>query len=140
LFSENDTVRSYAQAQDKRRSIMENNNPQDGVTSETLRSPEISHAEGRDLKTIREAHGITLQDIFQTTRVTVVNLGAIESGNYSLLPPPFIAKSFIQAYARAVGVDAEAIIGDYEQFLKKASQPMVSPSRIFGRGKVGSSI
>lgn len=113
---------------------------QDGMTSDTGRLQEISLQEGRDLKTIREAHGITLQDIFHTSRVSVVNLDAIETGNYGVLPPSFIAKSFIQTYARAIGVNAETIISHYEQYMKAALPSLASPGHIFGRGKLGSSM
>jgi len=113
---------------------------QEETTSNTGRSPEKSSAEGRDLKTIREARGITLHDIFHDSRVSVVNLEAIESSNYNLLPPPFIARSFIHIYANAIGVDANAIISHYEQYLKTAMPSYVSPGRVFGRGKVGSSL
>jgi cytoskeleton protein RodZ len=71
-----------------------------------------------DLKSIREARGITLHDIFRVSRVSVVNLDAIEKANYHLLPTPFIAKSFIKIYAKAIGVDADTIIHQYEIFLK----------------------
>lgn len=72
----------------------------------------------QDLKSIREARGITLHDIFRVSRVSVVNLEAIEKANYHLLPTPFIAKSFIKIYAKAIGVDADTIIHQYDTFLK----------------------
>lgn len=71
-----------------------------------------------DLKSIREARGITLHDIFRVSRVSVINLEAIEKANYHLLPTPFIAKSFIKTYAKAIGVDADTIIHQYDLFLK----------------------
>jgi len=71
-----------------------------------------------DLKSIREARGISLHDIFRVSRVSVINLEAIEKGDYHLLPTPFIAKSFIKTYAKAVGVDADTIIRQYDTFIK----------------------
>jgi cytoskeleton protein RodZ len=71
-----------------------------------------------DLKSIREARGISLHDIFRVSRVSVINLEAIEKGDFHLLPTPFIAKSFIKTYAKAIGVDAETIIRQYDTFIK----------------------
>ncbi len=92
---------------------------------------ESGSGEAEDLKTIREKRGITLQDIFHESRVSVKNLHAIESGNYSLLPPPFIAKSFIKTYANAIGVNAETIIGDYEKYVKTTTPSLGKFSGLF---------
>ena len=71
-----------------------------------------------DLKNIREARGITLHDIFHTSRVSIINLEAIEKGEFERLPTPFISKSFIRIYAKAIGVDPEIIIRQYDDYLK----------------------
>jgi len=78
-----------------------------------------------DLKSIREARGVTLHDIFRASRVSVINLEAIEKANYHLLPTPFIAKSFIKTYAKAIGVDADTIIRHYDAFLKNRDKAPV---------------
>jgi hypothetical protein len=116
---------------DERKSEMNEKNHHEDQASSTSRMPESCVEEAQDLKTIRETHGITLQDIFRESRVSVVNLHAIESGNYSLLPPPFIAKSFIKIYANAIGVNAEAIIRNYEQYVKKTAPPPATSAGFF---------
>jgi len=71
-----------------------------------------------DLKSIRESKGLTLKDIFERTRISMTNLEAIENGEFHLLPPPVITKSFIKIYAKTLGVDGNSIISRYEQYLE----------------------
>jgi cytoskeletal protein RodZ len=87
--------------------------------------------ETQDLKNAREKQGITLQDIFLESRVSVKNLHAIENGDYNLLPSPFIAKSFIKTYANAIGVNVEAIILDYEKYVKTTTPSFGRSSGLF---------
>lgn len=76
-----------------------------------------------DLKAIRESRGISLKDIFERTRISVVNLEAIESGKFDLLPSPVITKSFIKLYAKALGVDSSNILARYENYLETLKTP-----------------
>jgi len=69
------------------------------------------------LKEKREALGLTLKDIFQRTRITAVNLEAIENGKLHLLPVPIYTKNFIKTYARTLGIDSKPILDSYEEYL-----------------------
>jgi cytoskeleton protein RodZ len=71
-----------------------------------------------DLKSIRESKGLTLKDIFERTRISVMNLDAIESDKFNFLPPPVITKSFIKIYSKALGVDSSIHLARYEQYLE----------------------
>lgn len=77
-----------------------------------------------DLKTIREARGLTTGDIFQKTRVNVTILNAIENGEFHLLPAPVFSKKFIEIYAETIGIDAGTILDHYQRHLDKM-QPVV---------------
>ncbi len=70
-----------------------------------------------DLKTAREKSGLTLKDLFERTRISVVNLEAIENGDFHLLPVPIYTRNFIKTYANALGVDAKPVIQRYENYL-----------------------
>lgn len=70
------------------------------------------------LRTKREALGLTLKDVFALTRVSVVNLEAIETGNFALLPVPLYARNFIKTYARVLEMDSKPILDSYEEYLK----------------------
>ena len=81
----------------------------------------------RDLKTAREARGLSLTDVFQTTRVSVINLQALENGDFRALPPPVYTRSFIRKYARAVGVDEKLLLKRYETYLEGKNPPREGP-------------
>ena len=71
-----------------------------------------------DLKTARENSGLTLKELFERTRISVVNLEAIENGDYHLLPVPIYTRNFIKKYADALGVDAQSALQRYEDYLQ----------------------
>ena len=74
---------------------------------------------GPDLKTIRESSGITLKDLYESTRIRISILEAIENEEFKLLPEHFYTRTFIITYAQATGVDSEKILSRYEKYLKQ---------------------
>ncbi|MEN6317392.1 MAG: RodZ domain-containing protein [Syntrophaceae bacterium] len=94
------------------------------INSETQeKHSEVINVMESDLKAIRESQGISLKDIFERTRISAVNLEAIESGKFELLPSPVITKSFIKLYAKALGVDSSNILARYENYLETLKTP-----------------
>jgi cytoskeletal protein RodZ len=79
----------------------------------------------QDLKKIREDLGLSLEDLFQRTRVRVAYLQAIENKEYNLLPVPVYTKNFIKIYASALGVDIEPLIKEYEEYLNSRKEQPV---------------
>jgi cytoskeletal protein RodZ len=71
----------------------------------------------QELKTKREALGLSLADLFQRTRISVAYLQAIENNEFHLLPVSVYTKNFIKTYAGALGVDSEPILVNYENYL-----------------------
>jgi cytoskeletal protein RodZ len=78
---------------------------------------EKSSSDSQELKTKREALGLSLADIFQRTRISVSNLQAMEDNNFHLLPTSAYTKNFIKTYARTLGIDSEPILVKYEDYL-----------------------
>lgn len=76
-----------------------------------------------DLKTVRETRGLSLQAIFETTRVSLENLTAVENGDFHRLPPPVYARNFIRKYAQAIGADEKSILARYEKYLESLKPP-----------------
>ncbi len=76
-----------------------------------------------DLKSLRESRGLTLKDVFERTRISAINLEAIEKGDFHLLPPPVFTKAFIKTYARTLGVESTDILARYEQYLETLNEP-----------------
>ncbi|HUN56135.1 MAG TPA: helix-turn-helix domain-containing protein [Smithella sp.] len=88
----------------------------------------------QDLKAAREALGLSLEDIFNQTRVRVVYLQAIENKEFHLLPVPVYSKNFIKVYARALGIDSEPIIQDYENYLNSLKETQtLTPEDVSGK-------
>jgi len=71
-----------------------------------------------DLKALREAKGLSLRDIFELTRISVVNLEAIEKGQFHLLPAPVYARPFIRSYALVIGAESKILLDAYERHLQ----------------------
>lgn len=69
------------------------------------------------LKTKRESLGLTLKDVFLNTRISVINLEAIENGKFHELPVPIYTRNFIKTYAGALGIDSKPILDSYEAYL-----------------------
>lgn len=87
------------------------------------KTPEPPQEAYQDLKAIREARGLSPEDIFKATRVSMINLMAVENGDFDRLPPPVYARNFIRKYARAVGIDAEPLLNRYERHLESLKPP-----------------
>jgi cytoskeleton protein RodZ len=93
------------------------------------------------LRTKREASGLTLKDLFNTTRVSEVNLEAIENGDFHELPVPVYTKNFIKTYARALNIDSKPILESYEGYLNSLQiAPTRPPEAETGDGHYGKMI
>jgi len=76
-----------------------------------------------DLKALRETRGLSLDDIFATTRISIVNLTALENGDFKSLPSPIYTKSFIKKYAKTIGTDEKPLLERYETYLAATCKP-----------------
>ena len=77
------------------------------------------------LKAVREAKGVSLKDIFLATRITTVNLDAIEGGHFHLLPEPVYARTFIKTYARFLNIDPNPILEHYDKYIQSLQAPAI---------------
>lgn len=68
---------------------------------------------GEKLREAREARGLTLREVADSTRISVRHLEAIEADDYRPLPGGVFNKGFIKAFARYVGVDETEALSDY---------------------------
>ena len=74
---------------------------------------------GEYLQKEREAQGLSLEQISSDTRVSMDMLRAIEEGNVERLPAPVLVKGFLRAYAKRIGLDAEAVTVKYQDFIEE---------------------
>jgi transcriptional regulator with XRE-family HTH domain len=73
-----------------------------------------------ELRRIRMAKGLSLTEISRRTRIGVGYLRKIEEGEWSGLPPGFYTRAFVRAYAEAIGVDADVVLGTLADELPSA--------------------
>ena len=68
----------------------------------------------QELKSAREAKGITLSQISDATMIGVQFLEAIELGNVTVLPQTYV-RAFIREYALVIGLDPHEVILKYDR-------------------------
>ena len=66
-----------------------------------------------ELATIRRNRGISLEQISESTKISVRALEAIERGDFRKLPGGIYNTSYIRQYARAIDYDETAILAFY---------------------------
>jgi len=72
----------------------------------------------QELKSKRESLGLTLDDVFQKTRIRTSYLRAIENSEYDVLPDPVYTRNFIKTYAKFLGVSDEPLLKHYEDYIQ----------------------
>jgi cytoskeletal protein RodZ len=65
------------------------------------------------LASIRRNRGLSLEQISQTTKISVHVLQAIEEGNLDKLPGGIYTTNYIRQYAQAIEFDASELLGYY---------------------------
>ncbi len=93
-------------------------------------SPTRQRAFGEELQRLREAAGLTIDDIVAETKVSRRILEALEAGSFQFLPERIFVRNFVRQYLRTVGGDEtemlEAFDGAWECFrLASGSHPVV---------------
>jgi cytoskeletal protein RodZ len=86
----------------------------DGAVGETL---------GAILRRAREARSLSLREVSDQTRITRRHLEAIEADDYKQLPGGIFNRSFIKAFARAVGYDEDEAVRAYQQIARASGEP-----------------
>jgi len=81
---------------------------------------------GEQLREHREAQGLSLDEVAQRTRVPRRHLVLIEDGQYAQLPAATYSAGFVKAYARLLGLDAQALS---DQFRRESAATVVRPER-----------
>jgi hypothetical protein len=68
---------------------------------------------GPQLRLEREWRGITLDELAATTKVSVDLWEALERNDFSRWPRGVFARAFVRDYARAIGLDPDAVVNDF---------------------------
>lgn len=84
---------------------------------------------GDKLRRGREAAGLSAAELAERTRITARHLEMIEQSNWAGLPGRPYALGFARSYARALGLDGDAIAEEVRQELDAAAAtPRAKPS------------
>jgi len=84
------------------------------------------------LATIRRNRGISLEQIAESTKISVRSLEAIERGDFRKLPGGIYNTSYIKQYARAIDYDESAILAVYHREMRVTTESAAPNKRLFG--------
>ncbi len=89
------------------------------------------------LSTIRKNRGISLQQIANSTKISIRSLEAIERGEFKKLPGGIYSTSYIRQYARAIDYDEAEILALYYQESGGGDSDTSSKNGRNGKGMFG---
>lgn len=76
---------------------------------------------GEQLKSAREANGLSTQEVAEDLNLRVSQIENIEQGNLKVFKDVFYLKCFIRDYAKYLGLDEEKIMDDFNEFFFEAT-------------------
>ena len=79
----------------------------------------------KELKELRVSKEISLEDLQSKTKINIRYLEAIESGNFEVLPTPYL-RLFIRAYALEIGGDANRALEQLDSFIGVSNKSVKS--------------
>lgn len=82
---------------------------------------------GAALRAARESLGLAVEDIAQATRVRAAHIAAIEALDLEALPSRPFAIGFVRAYARALGLEPEAVVARFRAESPRADEDLRAP-------------
>ncbi len=65
------------------------------------------------MRRAREARGVSLRQIADTTKLSMGALEALERNDISRLPGGIFSRGFVRSYASEIGMDPEATVRDF---------------------------
>src|SRR5579884_1867277 len=90
-----------------------------------LRGVPMSETLGGRLRKQREQRNISLSAIAEETKIGLPLLEALERDDVSRWPAGIFRRAFVRSYAKAVGLDADAVL---QEFQNVHPEPLESPS------------
>jgi cytoskeleton protein RodZ len=84
---------------------------------------------GQRLKIEREEQRLTLEKVFEATRIRVPYLQALEADDLSIMPSPVQARGYLRNYAEFLGLDFEQILDEMHAMnMQQASGKIIGPA------------
>jgi cytoskeleton protein RodZ len=86
---------------------------------------------GQRLKNAREEKRLTLEKVFEATRIRVQYLQALEADDLSVMPSPVQARGYLRNYAEYLGFDVEKMLEELRRAnAQKPSEEVTGPADI----------
>jgi len=82
---------------------------------------------GQRLREQREQTGLTIQNLYERTKIPVSVLEAIEAGDNRRLPSPVFIKGFLRSYALEVGLEPTQVVQEYKNSVLEEVKPVPVP-------------
>lgn len=88
-------------------------------------------------KAHRSRNGVSLEQIADTTKISIRFLRAIENEDFHVLPGGIFGKSYVRQYAEAAGCDADLLMERYRAHCAEPEKEdaLPAPHRPSGRGQ-----
>lgn len=84
---------------------------------------------GQRLKAVREEKHLTLEKVFEATRIRIQYLQALEADDHSVLPSPVQARGYLRNYAEYLSLDFEKMLGEMHTMnAQQASGEIIGPA------------
>ena len=68
---------------------------------------------GRTLREAREAKGLSISQVAETTRIMHSIVDGLENENFSGIPAPIYGRGFVKLYCETVGLDPKPMIAEF---------------------------
>jgi cytoskeleton protein RodZ len=86
---------------------------------------------GQRLKAAREEQRLTLEKVFESTRIRVQYLKALEEDDLSVMPSPVQARGYLRNYAEFLGLDVARLLEELrESSTQKPSEVVIGPADV----------
>ena len=84
---------------------------------------------GQKLKQTRESKQLTLEKVFEATRIRVPYLQALEMDDLSVMPSPVQARGYMRNYAEYLGLNFEQLLDEMRNAnAQKTSDEIIGPA------------
>lgn len=80
------------------------------------------------LRTAREAHGLSVHDVADITKIRTDHVRALEEGNYDVFVAPVYIRGFVRSYAKVLHLSEPAIMADLDHELSRTEKFKEPPS------------
>ena len=94
---------------------------------------------GQKLKEAREDQRLTIDKVFEATRIRVQYLQALEEDDLSIMPSAVQARGYLRNYAEFLGLDVEQLLADMRVAnTQKPSEEVIGPADVVDTGAIES--